>query len=235
MKSYLDLARQALQDPDTSMISFPHYDEIRHYDINTPEKEREEEPPSADLPARLLDLLRRHPGGLTDSELAAALPGVAVEDLLERALDLYERGLVQAVQEPGGEWRWQARTEALKTTKTTKTTESVPALETAVSFSVPGLDGPVWLVADDDARQRLIDQGEPQGCILTSGELALLEPFSERERVEILHWKITMNARALTAAPPPAKRYGAGEKGWAKWRIENLDAQIREHRGGGRK
>lgn len=107
--------------------------------------------------------------------------------------------------------------------------DAAPPLGAAIRFDVPSV-GDVWLVADDDARQRLIDQGEPQGRILTAGELALLEPFSERERVEILHWKITMNARALTAAPAPARRYGPGERGWQRWRMENLDRQIAEYR-----
>lgn len=40
-------------------------------------------------------------------------------------------------------------------------------------------------------------------------------------------WKLQFR---LVAAPAPAKRYGPGERGWQRWRLASIDAQIREYR-----
>lgn len=105
-----------------------------------------------------------------------------------------------------------------------------PPLEAAVCFTVPGA-GDVWLVPDSATAEKL---GIPAGQWLTPPDLALLEGLTPDERVQVLVWMRETGGR-LVAAPAPARRYGPGEKGWSRWRIESIDAQIREYRGGSRK
>lgn len=106
-----------------------------------------------------------------------------------------------------------------------------PPLEAAVRFHVPGV-GDVWLVPDADAAERL---GIPAGQWLTPPDLCLLEGLKPEDRIEVLLWMRRFGGRLVTA-PAPASRYGPGERGWQRWRLENLDRQIAEYRArGGRK
>lgn len=103
-----------------------------------------------------------------------------------------------------------------------------PTLKAAVRFDVPGV-GDVWLVPDAAAADKL---GIPAGQWLTPGDLCLLEGLEPDERLEVLRWMRETGGRLVTA-PAPAKRYGPGERGWQRWRLENLDRQIAEYRGKG--
>jgi hypothetical protein len=82
-----------------------------------------------------------------------------------------------------------------------------PPLEAAVCFDVPGV-GEVWLVPSLSDAERL---GIPRGEWLTPGDLALLEPLSAAERLEVLRW-MRATGGVLAAAPKPASRRPAAPK-----------------------
>ncbi len=98
-------------------------------------------------------------------------------------------------------------------------------LEAAVRFDIPGV-GDVWLAPDECAAARL---NLPAGCWLTPADLALLEGLEPGERVEALVWMRETGGR-LAAAPAPPRPWGRGERGWRRWRLENIDRQAAEYR-----
>lgn len=208
MKNYLDLARQALAGEPLAWQS-------RGEEVTTKTTKTIKTPVLLEgLPARLVARLEVSPVGLTDAELAAALPGVPAEQWTERLLDLGERGRVQAVLEPGDEdWRWQLRPPHPR------------PLEATVKFVIPSV-GDVWLVPDGEAAERL---GIPAGYWLTPGDLALLEGLQLADRLEVLRWMRATGGR-LVAAPAPARSYGCGEAGWRRWLFESLERQATERR-----